>query len=190
MSAANTPTRWGSVAQSLHWVIALLILAQFVLAQLAENAGALRRENPAAALEQLALLARHKSIGITILALAVVRLVWRWTSTVPAMPAAMPGWQVFLARGTHVAFYALLFALPITGWITSSTANFPVAWFGLFTLPDLVGPNRELHEQFEEIHHLCGTALWILAAVHVAAALQHHFFAKDDVLKRMLPWRG
>lgn len=190
MPLANTTTRWGGVQKTLHWVIALLIVAQFTLAQLAEQAGAMKRENPAAVMEQLTLLARHKSIGLTILMLAVLRLAWRVRYPVPALPVTMPSWQRGAAKVSHVLFYLLLFAMPITGWITSSTANYPVSWFGLVTLPDLVGPSRELHETFEDIHKLGATTLFYLAIVHVLAALKHQFFDKDDLLKRMLPWPG
>jgi cytochrome b561 len=190
MPFANTDRRWGGVAKTLHWVIALLILSQFVLAELAENAGALKRTNPAAAIEQLTLLARHKSLGITILGLALIRIAWRFGSRTPSDPPTMPPWQRTAARVSHTAFYALLFVLPVTGWIMSSASNFPVSWFGLVQLPDLVGADHDLHETFEEVHEVLAWTLASLAGLHVAAALKHHFFDRDDVLRRMLPWGG
>ena len=186
----NTDGRWGAVAKTLHWVIALLVLSQFVLAQLAENAGALKRTNPAAVIEQLTLLARHKSLGITIFGLASIRLLWRLASKVPADPSGMPRWQRVAARGSHTLFYVLLFALPLTGWMLSSASNYPVSWFGLVQLPDLVAPNRDLHERLEEVHEVLAWTLASVAFVHIAAALKHHFFDRDDVLRRMLPWGG
>jgi cytochrome b561 len=190
MALSNSERRWGSVAQTLHWVIAALIVVQFTLALLADRAGELKREHPAAALEQLALLARHKSFGITILGLALIRLVWRATSPVPRMPRTMPLWQVGAARISHFLLYGFLFALPITGWIMSSASNYPVSWFGLVKLPDLVAPDRALHETFVEVHHFLAWSLLTIASLHVLAALKHHFFDRDDVLKRMLPWTG
>lgn len=188
MKLLNNDSRWGAIAQTLHWVIAALVITQFTLAQLAENAGALKREHPAAAIEQLALLARHKSVGITILMLAIVRLLWRTVSAVPPLPVSTPRWQAKLAHASHALFYVLLFALPITGWLMSSAANYPVSWFGLATLPNLVAPNHDLHETLEGVHVTLAWTLFVLAIVHVLAALKHHFFDHDEVLARMLPW--
>jgi cytochrome b561 len=92
------------------------------------------------------------------------------------------------AKVTHWLFYGLLFALPLTGWLMSSAANFPVSWFGLFTFPDLVAPSETLKTRLETVHEMLARALWITAALHVAAALKHHVLDRDDVLKRMLPW--
>src|SRR5262245_41754721 len=126
MALLNSERRWGAVAQTLHWVIAVMIVAQFTLALLAESAGELKREHPAAALEQLALLARHKSIGITILGLAVIRLVWRAFSPVPRLPPSMPSWQTAAAHVSHVALYFVLFAIPFIGLYCVSASEFPV----------------------------------------------------------------
>jgi cytochrome b561 len=188
MRLVNNSRRWGAIAQTFHWLIAALIVVQFTLALLAENAGAMKRENPAAVIEQLALLARHKSVGITILMLAILRLSWRAVSAVPQLPHRTPRWQVRLAHASHTLMYVLLFALPITGWMMSSATNYPVSWFGLATLPDLVSPNHDLHETLETVHHFLAWSLFSIAVVHIAAALEHHFIARDEVLKRMLPW--
>jgi len=188
MALLNSDRRFGAVAQTLHWVIAGLIILQYVLVELAEEAEHARKTNPAAAMEQLALMARHKSFGITILALALLRLLWRWRSPPPAFPVAMPHWQIWVARALHYAFYALLILLPVTGWLMSSAANRPVSWFGLFTLPDLVAPDKSLRHTLGEVHETAFSTLFVLAVVHVAAALKHHWFDRDDVLRRMLPW--
>jgi cytochrome b561 len=190
MRLANTTERFGAVAQGLHWIIAALIVVQWLLIEWAEAAEGARKSNPAAAMEQLAWLARHKSVGITILALAALRLGWRVASRPPPWPAAMPRWQVHAARATHWLFYALLFALPISGWMVSSSGNHPVSYFGLFTLPDLVAPDKALHHRLEDIHEFCFDALVVLALVHIVAALKHQFVDRDGVLLRMLPWRS
>jgi cytochrome b561 len=190
MPLKNTSQRFGSVAQLLHWLIAALILVQWFLIEWAEEAEHARKTDPAAALEQLAWMTRHKSFGMTILLLAIVRLLWRFVSPPPAWPAAMPPWQVWLARGVHYAFYALLFLLPLSGWLMSSSGNRPVSWFGLFTWPDLVGPDKALHHQLEEVHEVLFNGVVVLAIVHVVAAFKHQFLDRDGVLRRMLPWGG
>ncbi len=176
------------VSQALHWLIVALIITQYVLAQLAESAVHDRAAHPAAALQQLALLARHKSVGLTIFALAVLRLLWRWFSAPPPFPAAMPRWQVCAAKLTHYAFYALLFLLPMSGLVMSAASNYPVSYFGLFTIPNVVAPDETLKEIMKERHEMLFDILVVVAVVHVVAALKHHFVDRDDVLRRMLPW--
>jgi cytochrome b561 len=180
MPARNSALRYGIVAQTLHWAIVALLIVQVTLGMIAD-------ELPLG-LEKLALLARHKSFGITILGLAVIRLAWRWIDR-PPPPPPMPRWQQLAANLNHWALYALLFAMPLSGWMMSSASNYPVSWFGLAQLPDLVLPDRSLKEQLEEVHELLATILISLALLHVAAALKHQFFDRDGLLFRMLPWR-
>jgi cytochrome b561 len=119
--------------------------------------------------------------------LALVRLGWRWGNPVPALPSTLKSYERLLATVTHVLLYALLFAVPLTGWMMSSARGFPVSWFGFFQLPDLVPKDKGLYDTLVDVH---GTLAWTLAglvALHVGAALKHHFMLKDDVLRRMLP---
>jgi cytochrome b561 len=190
MPVKNTTDRFGAVAQLLHWLIAAMIVMQWFMIEWVEEAEHARKTDPAAALEQLAWMTRHKAFGMTILGLAIVRLLWRFLSPPPAWPAAMPAWQVWLARGVHYGFYLLLFALPISGWLYSSAANRPVSYFGLFTFPDLVAPDKALRHTMHEWHEIAFNALFALAIVHVLAALKHQFVDKDGLLGRMLPWRA
>jgi cytochrome b561 len=181
MALKNTLERWGAVAKTLHWVIVGMIITQFVLAN--------RAESLPLGMAKLATLARHKSVGITILLLAVLRLAWRFANRQsPPLPANLKGYERFLAHLTHHGLYLLLFALPLTGWAMSSAKNYPVSWFGVFTLPDFVAPGETLFEQLETAHGVLATALLALAVLHVLAALQHHFIRKDNVLRRMLPF--
>jgi cytochrome b561 len=180
MALGNTRERWGSLSMIFHWIIVVLIIAQFVLANMAEHASLLGK---------LALLARHKSVGITILGLAVLRLGWLAVNRGhnPSLPADLKGYERFLAHLTHKGLYLLLFALPLTGWVMSSAKNFPVSWFGYVTLPDFVAPNEALFDALEDVHGMLAGALMVLVALHVVAALAHHWVRKDDVLRRMLP---
>lgn len=179
MPIRNTVERWGAVAKSLHWLVAALVVTQFVLANIAENLPL--------GVEKIATLARHKSIGITILGLAVLRLLWRLYDRRPAAAAPPGSWTLRIARFTHGAMYLLLFAVPLAGWIMSSARNFPVSWFNLWQLPDLVAANDATYRAAHEVHEILATSLGVLALLHVAAALKHHFIDHDEVLRRMLP---
>jgi len=179
MPSRNTPTRYSAVAQAFHWIIAALIVTQFVLAYTADDLPL--------GVHKLALLARHKSFGMTILMLAVLRLLWRLRSPAPALPAGMTSLERLLARATHFAFYVLLFAMPLTGWMMSSAKNYSVSWFGAFTWPNLIGKNENAFELLRSTHHILSYLLFAIAVLHILAALKHHFWDKDDVLLRMLP---
>lgn len=180
MQIANTPRRWGAPSQLLHWLVVWLIVGQFVLADEAE-------ELPLG-LAKLAVLATHKSVGISIWVLAMVRLLWRLKSPGPQLPASMSRLQRALAHGSHHAMYALLFLTPLVGWAMSSAKNYTVSWFNLIELPNLVAPNEPLFMVLRETHEWLASSLGVLASIHASAALWHHFVKRDDVLKRMLPF--
>jgi cytochrome b561 len=181
MPNASTPTLYSSVAQAFHWIIAALIVAQFTLAWMADDL-------PLGA-HKLGLLARHKSFGMTVLMLAVLRLVWRLFNRPPELPAGMSKLEALAAKFTHIAFYVLLFAMPLTGWLMSSAKNYSVSWFGLFTWPNLIGKNEDNFDLLRSTHETLSWALLGLAILHILAALKHHFWNKDDVLVRMLPFK-
>lgn len=178
----NSTTRYGAIAQLFHWAIVLLVGVQVVLAEIAEDLPL--------GLQKLGVLARHKSFGITILSLALLRLAWRRLSPPPTLPPQMRPYERALANLTHWGFYVFLICLPLSGWLMSSAANFPVSYFGLLTLPDLISPDKELVEPIKNLHELLGKLLFATIAIHVAAALKHHFFDRDDVLRRMLPGKA
>lgn len=176
----NTTRRWGAIAQLFHWLIVIFIIAQFTLATLFDDL-------PAGA-KKLTLLSRHKSIGITILLLALLRLLWRQANPTPELPGTLKPYERSLAKVTHVLLYVLLFAVPLTGWTMSSARGFPVSWFGLWQLPDLVPKNKALYAALVTTHGVLAWSLGVVAIVHLLAALKHHFMLKDDVLRRMLPF--
>jgi cytochrome b561/polyisoprenoid-binding protein YceI len=178
----NETTHYTPIAKILHWLVAGMIVVQFILAQLADNASS--------DLQELALLANHKSVGITILAVAIVRIAWRLMNPPPALPAAMPQWQVTASHVSHWSMYVLLILVPVAGWLMSSASAYSVSWFGLFQLPDFAGPDAEMAEIYEEIHEILATVLLVIASVHVLAALKHALFDKDDVLRRMVSSAG
>ena len=172
--------RYGAIAQTFHWTIVVLIIVQVTLALLADDL-------PRGA-EKLALMMRHKSFGITILALVVLRLVWRLLNRPPPLPP-MPRWQQIAAQVSHWGMYALLLAIPLAGWMMSSSAGRPVNWFGLFQLPDLVGQSESLGDVMHELHEILAKVLLAVIGVHVAAALKHHFWDGHGLLWRMLPFK-
>jgi cytochrome b561 len=179
MPNESPPTRYTAVAQLFHWIIAALIVTQFALAWTAEDLPL--------GMHKLALFARHKSFGMTVLLLAILRLLWRFWHRPPELPAGMSPIERTLARTTHIAFYVLLFAMPITGWVMSSAKNYSVSWFGLFTWPNLIAPNDAAFEFLKSTHDYLSDVLFVIAVLHILAALKHHFWNKDDVLLRMLP---
>jgi len=180
MPNQNSPPRYSALAKLFHWVIAGLIVIQFVLARMAEDL-------PLGA-HKLALLARHKSFGMTVLMLAILRLLWRLKNPPPELPAGMTPLERTLARGTHIVFYVLLFTMPLTGWTMSSAKNYSVSWFGLFTWPNLIAKNESAFNFLKATHDTLSNVLFAVAVLHILAALKHHFWNRDNVLLRMLPF--
>jgi cytochrome b561 len=171
--------RYNLPSVALHWLTAAAALLQVPLAWYMID----QRMSP----EKFANYALHKSIGVTIFALTALRLAWRTLHRPPA-PVAMPAWQLHASTATHWTLYMLLFAMPLTGWMNSSAANFPVSVFGLFTLPNLVSPDAALQETMESIHEWLSYLFIGLVLVHAVAALHHHAIARDATLARMVPW--
>jgi cytochrome b561 len=176
----SAPTRYSAVAQGFHWLIAALIVLQFTLGWTAQflPLGARKVDR----------LDWHKSFGMTILMLAVLRLLWRLFNHPPELPAGMSTLEKMLARATHILFYVFLFVMPLTGWMMSSAKNYSVGWFHQFTWPNLIEPNEQAFNLLKSTHDTLSWLLFALALLHVLAALKHHFWNKDDVLKRMLPF--
>lgn len=175
----NTTLRYGAVAQLLHWTVVVLVILQFLLGFTASGMPI--------SIQRLVLLATHKSIGMTILAIAILRLAWRWFSPAPTLPSHMPSLHRWAAHVSHVLLYTLLITLPIVGWITSSASHLTVTWFGFFAFPNLVGADAHLAKLAKATHAAMAWLLLAVACLHALAALWHHFVQKDDVLLRMLP---
>jgi cytochrome b561 len=131
--------------------------------------------------------ALHKSIGITILGLATIRLLWRLYAGAPHPVPGTPTWQERIASVTHLALYGLLFAMPLSGWVLNSAAGFPLQWFGIANLPHIVEKSHDLRELAEEAHEIMFWIMAFLVAAHAGAAFFHHIFQRDATLARMLP---
>lgn len=179
MPLRNDQQHWGTISILLHWLTVILILALAVL-------GLSMTEMPNS-MAKLRTYALHKSLGLTVLGLTLLRLGWRLWTGAPAPVPGTPPWQARLAAFTHGLLYLLLLALPLSGWAYNSASNFALQWFGLVNLPKLIAPDPGLKAVFHDIHE---TLFWILAAtvlVHAGAALWHHLERRDATLARMLP---
>lgn len=175
----RTPSAWGGVSMFLHWLIALLIVILATIGWIMVGMD----DSPT----KISVFSLHKSIGISVLALAALRLVWRLATRAPAPVAGTPRWQRIAASGTHAALYAMMFAMPLSGWLFNSAANFPLKWFGLLKLPALWGPDRAVKAWTLDVHVYGFYVLATLVLLHVGAALWHHWNEKDATLSRMLP---
>ncbi|EHP44112.1 cytochrome b561 transmembrane protein [Cupriavidus basilensis OR16] len=181
-SINNTEGHYGVIAILFHWSMAFLVIGLAALGLYMVTLPDVGFNT-----KKIVLILYHKEVGILAFVLLVARLGWRVTQVLPQLVAHLPDWQKIAARFVHLCFYALLIALPISGWVMSSAAGIPVSFFGLFTLPDLVDSDDYLFHRFIELHKWLGYVLILLIFVHVGAALRHHFVFKDDTLRRMLP---
>lgn len=177
MRLRNSTERYGAVAQLLHWLVVLGFAVQFALAYYMDGLA-----NSPFKVEMYNL---HKSIGVTILAIAVARLVWRWRNPVPELPAGRPRWEHLASRASHIGLYALLFAQPVSGLIQVLYSKFPSLIWG-WKLPR-IAQDAAMADAFGAIHYYLQWAIVALVVVHAGAALRHHFVLRDDVLRRMLP---
>ncbi|MGD9967108.1 MAG: YceI family protein [Hyphomonadaceae bacterium] len=191
--------RYTAVAIVLHWAIAFALMLMIPLGFWMH----IQAEHGAAGDELLRAFQLHKSIGLTVLALSLVRLGWRLVNPPPDLPDHMPRWERSLAKATHWIFYALIIGLPLSGWLYVSAGwsihengplPVPTRFFGLFSVPHLFGLQSAAEDVRAAAAEAAFTAHWLLAyaliglaALHVAAALKHHIFDKDHVLAHMIP---
>lgn len=190
MTPRDTDLRYGTVAMSLHWLIAAAVIFNVGVGL---YMGELPRSDP----DRLWWVQLHKSDGLTILVLSVARVLWRVVNPMPALPADMPTWERLAARGVHYSFYVLIIAIPLAGWamVSSSPLGLPTLWYGLFEwphIPFLAELPRDQKQQiigiFRETHDWLAFLAIFLIVLHVAAALKHQFWDRDTVLARILPW--
>ena len=177
-SALARTDRYTGVAIALHWTIAALILLNLWLGLAGDSLPKDWKVMPV-----------HKAIGITVLALTLVRIGWRVTHPAPPLPEDMPHWERVAAHANHYAFYGLMLLLPLTGWamVSGTDKRRPLEWFGLFDIPYLP-VSKAVGGLGHDLHGLFGWAMIALAVLHIGAALKHHFVARDTVLTRMLPF--
>lgn len=181
MSAFNTTTKYGGVAKTLHWLMALLIVAAWYSI---ETSGDFDNKDPA----HLEWILLHKSLGFSVFILLWLRLSWRLYNPVPA-PLPAPKWQLRAATWVHIGLYVVMFAMPFTGIMMSQYAGYPISFFGLFEIPVFVTKSPDVAKQIKDIHEdVCWPILLALVAVHIGGAWWHQLVQKDGTIKRMLPF--
>lgn len=179
MPLKSDTNRWGAGARTLHWLMAVLIISLGIVGMYMTDLA----NSP----QKIKIYALHKSIGLTVLALLLLRVAWRLADRRPA-DLPMPRWQALAARTVHALLYLLMFALPLSGWTYNSASGYPLQWFGLFNLPSLTGgAEPALKGLAHSVHEYGFYLLVLLLLAHVGAALKHHFIDRDDTLVRMLP---
>lgn len=171
--------RYSGTAQVLHWLTAVLM---FTILPLAWGMTAVAKDNPWR--DTLFLL--HKSVGVTILALTIIRLAWRGTHPAPALPQSLMPWQAFVAKLSHWLLYLILIIMPVSGYVMSSTGGHSVSFFGLFDFPALP-QDKPISKLADAIHLTTQWAVYTLIALHLLATTWHVAVRRDGILERMLP---
>lgn len=178
----NTAARYSRGAIVLHWAIAALIVLNFAAAWVSEDL-------PKAQAAQV--MSNHKAIGLLILALTVLRMLWRLAHRPPPLAETLKAWEVALAKVVHGLFYVLMLAIPLAGWAMTSaySGGKAVGFFGLFDIPGLpFQADKGLAGVFHEVHELGATLMLALIGLHLAGVAKHALVDRDGTARRMVPW--
>jgi len=182
MGFKHTPARYSSALIALHWLTLLLLIAVYALMEL-------RGIYPRGSAARAGMMNWHYMLGLSVLALLPIRLALRrMGGRRPPVHPPLPVMQERLAVLVHLALYAFLLAMPILGWLTLGAQGKPIPFFGL-QLPALTAADKDLGHTLEGIHETIGTLGYYLIGLHAAAALFHHYWTRDNTLRRMLPQR-
>ncbi len=194
MLGTTQSSKYSAVAITLHWVIAICIIGMIPLGLYMSDLNDQANPSQAQVKEIFQLYQIHKSIGITIMLLSIARLLWRLTHKAPPLPATMPAWEKLGAKFSHYAFYFLIIAVPLVGWAMVSSEKYYIPTVLFWTIPwphmaffDKMADKAAWNEFFNSAHYVLALLVVPLLALHVGAALKHHFFERDDVLARMVP---
>jgi cytochrome b561 len=179
MSLRSDDRQWGAIAKFFHWIMALAILGNGIWG--------LWMTTMSPSMSKISVYALHKSIGLTVLALFLLRLLWRIVDRAPPDEPA-PLWQRWAAHAVHTALYVLIVALPLSGWLYNSLHGYPLQWFKLFSVPALAAKNDDMAHLAHAVHEYLFWLLVLVLVAHVGAAVKHHVFDRDNVLRRMLPF--
>jgi cytochrome b561 len=172
--------KYSKVAILFHWLIALLVIANYVLASMAEDL-------PRAA--QAAYMSPHKALGVSILVFTVLRLLWRLFNKPPPLPEELPRWQSALGQTVHVLFYFLIIMVPLSGWVMASAHPQapPISFFGLFDITMPIGKEEAIAGMGHDAHEVLTKPLFLLILLHILAALKHQFIDRLPFIQRMWP---
>ncbi len=179
VGSRGTVQRYSAPMQALHWAVALLMFAVLPLAWAMV-------EMPQQAPGREFIYTLHKSVGVTILALAAIRLILRASQPIPPEPAGTPRWMAWSAVASHWLLYGVLFAMPISGYVLSATSLKPLTYFDLFNLPQLP-KNPAASSLAREVHLTLQWAVYALIAIHLLATAWHVVVRRDGLLERELP---
>ncbi len=172
--------RYTLTAIALHWLMAILIIAAFCLGLTMVNI-------PGLTPTKLKYFSWHKWLGVTVFALACLRILWRMTHAAPPYVASMPNWQKKASHVSHALMYVLIFAVPLSGYFYSLAAGVPVVYLGVLPLPVFIAPDPELKVLLKQVHYAFNVVLLGVFCLHVLAALKHQFIDRDRTMQRMLP---
>lgn len=173
-------TQYRGPARLIHWVMAVLVLAMIPVGVIMTQQGLDRSL-------QNSLFIFHKNIGVLLLILIVIRLGYRLTHKPAPLPPDIPEWQHRIAGLSHAALYALLFVMPVAGYVRVKAGGFPIETLDALGVPALVPRSDALAEVAKTIHYFGGLAIAALIAMHVGAALYHGVVRRDGVFSRMWP---
>jgi len=180
MQYRNSPDCYGAVSKTFHWLTSITVIALLCV-----GIYMTRADKNAALINIYGL---HKSFGICVLTVTFLRILWHVFSKKPALVSTMKPWEKLAAKAGHLFLYFCLFGMPLSGWTMSSAYGRPVSVFGFGPLPDLVAKDEKLAPQLSAVHEYLAYALIGMIALHLGAALKHHFIDRDPTLKRMLPF--
>lgn len=169
---------WSLFSRLLHWIMAMGLIGNLIYGKIIDGMPL----SPG----KLGALKLHKSIGMTLLLLVVIRLIWLLVRPRPAPLEGIKRWQLRLSKLSHELLYLCMIVMPMSGWVINSAANVPMSWFGLFQLPNILGPDDSIKQTASTIHEITAWVFIGLITVHIMAALYHHVVLKDSTLKRMI----
>lgn len=185
MPLLNTANRYGFVSKTFHWVMGISIIGMLAMGLYMEG---LPASSPEMADFKMQLYGFHKGLGAVLLLAAVLRALWWLAETKPRMARTLPAWSHRWVSLGHSALYAFMVLMPLSGWLMSNAAGRGVSVFGWFDLPVLIAQDDGLRGVFGAMHTFAAYALIAMLAAHVGAALLHHFWFRDDTLRKMLPF--
>jgi len=183
MAIKNTTTSYGIIAKAFHWIMFLILVGMIVVGFYMHG---LPSDTPEQMTYKFGLYDLHKSFGLLVLMLVLLRLGWRLINPVPEMSGSLSRIEALSAHGMHMLLYVMMLTQPLSGWAMALSGGHPVKFFGV-QLPALLEKNAAMKDLFYEIHEIGAIALIVLFVLHMFAALFHHFVRKDDILTRMLP---
>jgi cytochrome b561 len=170
-------SRYNRTARTLHWLIAVLLLGQFIFGW---GLGEVPRNTPARGYY----VNLHKSMGMLIGLLIVLRIGWRFTHSAPALPATLPRWQQWLALGSHHGMYLCMLAMPLSGYLASNFSKYGVQFFNTVLLPPWGRDDKQLYVVLNQTHKMTAAVLLLLVVLHILAALQHGL-RRDGMISRI-----